>query len=180
MTLPFSNAVSIELRGYPNFHPISRRLSWTSRIPSESLVHSKKRAARGPFPRLNFPLAGNRRRRLLPQARGCVPRRHSTDIFVATPGRLVDHVRVTPHFSLADVRYLVLDESDRLLNDAYYSWIDVVVPACGRPPTPPRPPLAATTAGRAAASASAMACGAASALATALATDPAATAHCKA
>lgn len=56
----------------------------------------------------------------------------ATDILVATPGRLVDHVRVTPHFSLADVRYLVLDESDRLLNDAYYSWIDVVVPACGR------------------------------------------------
>ena len=42
----------------------------------------------------------------------------SSDILVATPGRLVDHVRVTPHFSLADVRYLVLDESDRLLNDA--------------------------------------------------------------
>lgn len=54
------------------------------------------------------------------------------DVLVATPGRLVEHTRHTRGFSLAHVRFLVLDESDRLLHDSYYGWIDVVVPECGR------------------------------------------------
>lgn len=57
---------------------------------------------------------------------------HGCDVLVATPGRLVEHTRHTPAFSLAHVRFLVLDESDRLLHDSYYGWIDVVVPECGR------------------------------------------------
>jgi ATP-dependent RNA helicase DDX51/DBP6 len=56
----------------------------------------------------------------------------SSDVLIATPGRLVEHTRNTPGFSLSDVQYLVLDESDRLLHDSYYSWVDVVVPECGK------------------------------------------------
>lgn len=58
------------------------------------------------------------------------------DILVATPGRLVEHTRHTAAFSLSNVQYLVLDESDRLLHDSYYSWIDVVVPECGKSRVP--------------------------------------------
>ena len=36
-------------------------------------------------------------------------------VVVATPGRLADHVRNNSTFSLGRVRYLVLDEADRLL-----------------------------------------------------------------
>lgn len=53
------------------------------------------------------------------------------EVLIATPGRLVDHVDNTPGVTLAHVEYLVLDESDRLLQDAFYGWADVVVPQCG-------------------------------------------------
>ena len=39
--------------------------------------------------------------------------RKNPDIIVATPGRLVDHLRNTPSFSLQNIEILVLDEADR-------------------------------------------------------------------
>lgn len=35
------------------------------------------------------------------------------DIVVATPGRLIDHIRKTNGFSLNGLRFLVIDEADR-------------------------------------------------------------------
>lgn len=52
------------------------------------------------------------------------------DIIVATPGRLVDHIRSqTPGFTLAHLQYLVIDEADRLLNQSYQEWAEVVIAA---------------------------------------------------
>lgn len=51
------------------------------------------------------------------------------DILITTPGRLVDHLKSTPGFTLHDVKWLVVDEADRLLNESYQEWIDVVTPA---------------------------------------------------
>ena len=34
----------------------------------------------------------------------------------ATPGRLVDHLENTKGFGLRSLRYLVMDEADRILN----------------------------------------------------------------
>lgn len=51
------------------------------------------------------------------------------DILICTPGRLVDHLRSTPGFNLDHVKWLVVDEADRLLNESYQEWIDAVVPA---------------------------------------------------
>lgn len=53
------------------------------------------------------------------------------NVLIATPGRLVDHVEHNA-FDLQFVRYLVLDESDRLLEGPFQSWIDVVVPLLGK------------------------------------------------
>ncbi|KAL7578291.1 hypothetical protein ACA910_012704 [Epithemia clementina (nom. ined.)] len=49
------------------------------------------------------------------------------DILVCTPGRLIDHLDCTPGFSLHHLRYLVVDEADRLLSERYQNWIDRVL-----------------------------------------------------
>ena len=37
-------------------------------------------------------------------------------IVVATPGRLVDHLENTKGFNMKQLKYLVMDEADRILN----------------------------------------------------------------
>ncbi|KAI5783587.1 ATP-dependent RNA helicase dbp6 [Geopyxis carbonaria] len=49
------------------------------------------------------------------------------DILITTPGRLVEHVRSTPGFDLAHVKWLVIDEADRLLAQSFQEWVDVVI-----------------------------------------------------
>lgn len=51
------------------------------------------------------------------------------DILVATPGRLVDHLDKTVGFTLQHLRFLVVDEADRLLSQSYHNWIDRVLDA---------------------------------------------------
>lgn len=51
------------------------------------------------------------------------------DILITTPGRLVEHLRSTPGFNLDDVQWVVIDEADRLLNESFQEWIEVVRPA---------------------------------------------------
>ncbi|RVW34891.1 DEAD-box ATP-dependent RNA helicase 1 [Vitis vinifera] len=51
----------------------------------------------------------------------------SVDILVATPGRLMDHINTTKGFTLKHLRYLVVDETDRLLREAYQSWLPTVL-----------------------------------------------------
>ncbi len=56
------------------------------------------------------------------------PEGHSlVDILVCTPGRLLDHLEYTAGFTLQHVRFLVLDEADRLLSNAYHGWIKSLV-----------------------------------------------------
>ena len=51
------------------------------------------------------------------------------DILIATPGRLMDHLRSTPGFSLQHVRYLVVDEADRLLTQSFQDWLPTILAA---------------------------------------------------
>ncbi|XP_078679702.1 ATP-dependent RNA helicase DDX51-like [Branchiostoma floridae x Branchiostoma belcheri] len=51
------------------------------------------------------------------------------DIVVATPGRLVDHVEKTAGFSLRHLRYLVIDEADRMLDQIKQDWLAKVTRA---------------------------------------------------
>ena len=37
-------------------------------------------------------------------------------VIIATPGRLVDHLENTRGFNLRSLRYLIMDEADRILN----------------------------------------------------------------
>ncbi|KAI1939260.1 ATP-dependent RNA helicase dbp6 [Ophidiomyces ophidiicola] len=54
------------------------------------------------------------------------------DILICTPGRLVDHLRSTGGFNLDNLEWLVIDEADRLLNESFQEWTQVVIPAISR------------------------------------------------
>lgn len=59
----------------------------------------------------------------------------SVDILICTPGRLVDHMNSTKGFTLDDVQWLIVDEADRLLDESFQQWVDVVVPALEKQPS---------------------------------------------
>lgn len=48
-------------------------------------------------------------------------------IVVATPGRLIDHVRNSHGFSLDDIEVLVMDEADRLLDMGFQAEVEEIV-----------------------------------------------------
>lgn len=48
------------------------------------------------------------------------------DILVTTPGRLVDHLQKTKGFDLRELRYLVLDECDRIIDQIKQNWLSVL------------------------------------------------------
>ncbi|KAI0436648.1 P-loop containing nucleoside triphosphate hydrolase protein [Xylaria telfairii] len=50
------------------------------------------------------------------------------DVLICTPGRLVEHIKFTPGFSLDFVRWLIVDEADKLLGQNFQQWLDVVIP----------------------------------------------------
>lgn len=55
------------------------------------------------------------------------------DILICTPGRLMDHLNATPNFTLQHLRFLVIDEADRLLAQSFQDWLTQVL-AATRPP----------------------------------------------
>ncbi|RGB30747.1 P-loop containing nucleoside triphosphate hydrolase protein [Rhizophagus diaphanus] len=46
------------------------------------------------------------------------------DILIATPGRLIEHLSLSPNFTLQHLRFLIIDEADRLLNQSYQDWLN--------------------------------------------------------
>ena len=49
------------------------------------------------------------------------------DVLICTPGRLVEHMEQTVGFSLDYVRWLVVDEADKLLAQSFQGWLDLVL-----------------------------------------------------
>jgi ATP-dependent RNA helicase RhlE len=60
---------------------------------------------------------------MVPQIKGL---RKGVDIIVATPGRLLDHIR-RKNVSLHTVKYLVLDEADRMLDMGFIQDIETII-----------------------------------------------------
>jgi ATP-dependent RNA helicase DDX51/DBP6 len=53
----------------------------------------------------------------------------NVNILISTPGRLIDHIQHTEGFNLKFLRFLVLDEADRLLGNAYNYWVKSMIEA---------------------------------------------------
>ncbi|OJA16484.1 hypothetical protein AZE42_08913 [Rhizopogon vesiculosus] len=62
------------------------------------------------------------------------------DILICTPGRLIDHLSGTTNFSLQHLRFLVIDEADRLLAQSFQDWLAQVLAA-----TQPSPRMVSET-----------------------------------
>jgi ATP-dependent RNA helicase DDX27 len=56
--------------------------------------------------------------------------RSRPDIVIATPGRLIDHIRNSPSFNLDAVDILVLDEADRMLDDGFADELSEIIKSC--------------------------------------------------
>lgn len=52
------------------------------------------------------------------------------DIVIATPGRLLDHLKNTPNFGIDGVEILVLDEADRLLDEHFEEQMKDIMNQC--------------------------------------------------
>lgn len=61
---------------------------------------------------------------MMDQARDLMRRPH---ILVATPGRIMDHLEHTKGFSLKNLKYLVMDEADRLLDMDFGPALDKIL-----------------------------------------------------
>ncbi|KAM8831548.1 ATP-dependent RNA helicase DDX51 [Spinachia spinachia] len=59
-------------------------------------------------------------------------RRSLADVVVATPGRLVDHINKNSGLSLEHLRFLIIDEADRMIDSMHQSWLSQVVKAVYR------------------------------------------------
>ena len=49
------------------------------------------------------------------------------DIVIATPGRLIDHIRNSPSFSVEDIQVLVVDEADRMLEEGFHDELTEIL-----------------------------------------------------
>uniref|UniRef100_A0A1B6G1W7 RNA helicase n=1 Tax=Cuerna arida TaxID=1464854 RepID=A0A1B6G1W7_9HEMI len=58
--------------------------------------------------------------------------RRSPDVVIATPGRLIDHLKNTPTFSLDSVEVLILDEADRMLDEYFQEQMTEIIKQCAR------------------------------------------------
>lgn len=58
------------------------------------------------------------------------------DVLICTPGRLVEHIQSTTGFTLEHVQWLIIDEADRLLDESFQQWVDVVLPGLEYRPPP--------------------------------------------
>ncbi|XP_034250297.1 probable ATP-dependent RNA helicase DDX27 [Thrips palmi] len=58
--------------------------------------------------------------------------RKNPDIVIATPGRLIDHAKNAPSFTLATIEVLILDEADRMLDENFAEQMKEIVKQTSR------------------------------------------------
>lgn len=61
--------------------------------------------------------------------------RKGVNILIGTPGRICDHILHTESFKLDKVKFLVLDEADRLYECGYEKDVKIIIDSLNKPPT---------------------------------------------
>lgn len=56
--------------------------------------------------------------------------KNNPDIVICTPGRIIDHIKNTMSVSLIDVKYVILDEADKLLELGFQSELEEIIKSC--------------------------------------------------
>ncbi|TFK57284.1 DEAD-domain-containing protein [Heliocybe sulcata] len=56
--------------------------------------------------------------------------RNRPDVVIATPGRLIDHIRNSPSFTLDALDITVLDEADRMLSEGFHDELTEIIRSC--------------------------------------------------
>ncbi|KAJ2451829.1 nucleolar DEAD-box protein required for synthesis of 60S ribosomal subunit [Coemansia sp. RSA 2336] len=56
--------------------------------------------------------------------------RQRPDVVIATPGRLIDHLRNSQAFGLDTIEILVMDEADRMLDDGFEDELTEIIKSC--------------------------------------------------
>lgn len=57
--------------------------------------------------------------------------RSKVDILICTPGRLVEHMKLTPGFTIKHISWLIIDEADKLLDQSFQQWVEVILAGIG-------------------------------------------------
>ncbi|TQS35935.1 hypothetical protein Golomagni_03629 [Golovinomyces magnicellulatus] len=52
--------------------------------------------------------------------------RMKVNVLICTPGRLVEHLKSSSGFCLKDVKWLVIDEADKLLDQSFQQWLPIL------------------------------------------------------
>ena len=73
--------------------------------------------------------------------------RKGINILISTPGRLIDHIEHTKCLSLEKIRWLVLDEADRMLELGYERDVQKIITALNEKQEPENPNLVAINQG---------------------------------
>ena len=58
--------------------------------------------------------------------------RKRPDVVIATPGRLIDHVRNSASFGLDSIEILIMDEADRMLEEGFHDELQEIIKDCPR------------------------------------------------
>jgi len=56
--------------------------------------------------------------------------RRRPDIIIATPGRLIDHIRNSVSFTLETIEILIMDEADRMLEEGFAAELNEIIKNC--------------------------------------------------
>ncbi|KAK9821304.1 hypothetical protein WJX81_005661 [Elliptochloris bilobata] len=148
---------SLHACGYTELFPV-QAAAWRETAGGRSAAHDLCICAptgSGKTLAYALPIVAALAGRLVPRLRALVvlPTRDlaaqgTVDILVATPGRLMAHLRGTPGIGLEHLRFLVVDEMDRLLRQSYQNWLPHVVEATTRPQAASADPITACSSGR--------------------------------